>query len=628
MRYLLVAMLLMLAVPVQAADGDPVPAEISRTSGVAPLGVMMHADLVSGSTNMSFHSYRFKLNFGDGTVVWEPIAGHVYTTAGTYTATITVYDPANSMAVVSALSESWTVTVSDPDVIYATTATTCVSTSGDFAGCPENANQVTTSTVSTLTGYVDAGERLLFKRGESWSISAAISWPSNHGPVTIGAYGSCTDTNSDGICENAPTITQSSTSPVFSFTGRWDWRVMDLKLIGPGNGTGNALSASTAPQHNLIYRNWITSSWDYGINFTTITRTGDYDSERSRYNVIAENYIENQENIGIYIGSEHLSLLNNVLTGAGQHTVRIWKGYIVSITGNTWSGNGYDLSGPTAYGGHVLKYHGPMEYVDGTTAHEVGDYATSGAYGDDHRSRWAVVHDNFFGSTSSELFAVQPQNTSRAERIYDVIVERNRLISGYGYNSGTTNPGQYGYLLKGSYFTVRNNIAKMDAATIGARTIVFSSLVSGPAWIYNNTVYRYNTPSGYLTYAVQLSACANSIVRNNLLVVPAGSGTKTALSNAGTSTTSSNNIVSTAEILADVDTYDFNLVQGASAAIDQGYSLSQVWDDFRGFTRVGLTNDIGAYEFESPGQLIYGNVLQSAGIGSVLQSVGTGSVLQ
>jgi len=172
----------------------------SRTSGVAPLAVFFDATGTTDAvTTRPFHDLFYMWNFGDSDAgTWSAgsntsfsknfatnaVAAHVYDTPGTYTWTMLVWDGTNVD------TETGTITVSDPDTVYAGTNTICVSTSGNFTGAPAGCVQVTDSDFDVnLDTYIGTTKRVLFRRGETFVSSASVSIADN-GPWTIGAFGS------------------------------------------------------------------------------------------------------------------------------------------------------------------------------------------------------------------------------------------------------------------------------------------------------------------------------------------------------------------------------------------------------------------------------------------------------
>ena len=132
----------------------------ARTSGVAPLAVFFDASGTTdvGVTARPFHDLEYTWDFGDPTAgTWAygaqpgvssknsatgPVAAHVFEKPGTYTVTLTAFDGTNTV------TTSKTITVDDPDVVFAGSGTVCMSTSGTFTNCPSGASHVTTSSLA------------------------------------------------------------------------------------------------------------------------------------------------------------------------------------------------------------------------------------------------------------------------------------------------------------------------------------------------------------------------------------------------------------------------------------------------------------------------------------------------
>ena len=158
--------------------GDVKAANITASDdGVAPLYVHFFDEDASASDGVGlepFHDYYYSWDFDDpGSGTWGsdgktrngatgPVSAHVYENQGTYTVSLTVID---SLSGTTIGTDTYTVTVNDPDTIYAGTLTTCVNTNSDnnFSGCPSGANQIQTDDITSITSYADAGERILFK---------------------------------------------------------------------------------------------------------------------------------------------------------------------------------------------------------------------------------------------------------------------------------------------------------------------------------------------------------------------------------------------------------------------------------------------------------------------------------
>lgn len=117
---------------------------------------------------------------------YGPVTGHVYETPGTYTVTMSVTDGVNTV------TKTGTIVVQDPDVVYAGTATICISHSGNFTGAPAGATQVNraadTDMYAAWNTYKASNKRILFCKADSWTASATIS-AAGLSTTIIGGYG-------------------------------------------------------------------------------------------------------------------------------------------------------------------------------------------------------------------------------------------------------------------------------------------------------------------------------------------------------------------------------------------------------------------------------------------------------
>lgn len=202
----------------------------SRSSGVAPLAVFFDATETEGLDGEDFLGAHFSWDFGDANAgVWSTtggsrneatgyLAAHVFETPGTYDVTVAVIDRLGRAGTPTKM----TITVEDPELVYAGTGTRCVSQSGEFTDCPTGAETVSSSDLSAQVAWVNGAphRRLLFRRGESWS--NAIAHFSGTGPNTVGAFGAGTYPVFVGAPEEELTCS--------IYVSGKDWRLMDFEL--------------------------------------------------------------------------------------------------------------------------------------------------------------------------------------------------------------------------------------------------------------------------------------------------------------------------------------------------------------------------------------------------------------
>ncbi|MBU1567733.1 MAG: PKD domain-containing protein [Proteobacteria bacterium] len=581
-----------------------VTASASRITGVAPLSVFFTSDLTASSpTEHSFHEYDYTWSFGDPTSgTWGTngksknsdkgaVASHVFEDAGTYTVTLTVLD-SSSGDVVPGLAESFTITVTDQDTVFAGALTTCITdtTQNDFAGCPAGAAQVSTDDLTVVGGYATIGRRILFNRGSSWT-TAEGSWgfSGNQGPVHLGAYGTCNTPNSQGICSNAPEITitpVSGKTRIIGLDSTNDWRVTDLSFIASTSETYGVIEGATNVRNFLALRVKATGFQASSIRFTHYRYS---DSDIIKGNSVIESNLTSGIGNVLYFGGEDLTVLGNYIHDSETtHVTRIWQSYKGVISHNDIAGASWN---DTA-GRHALKLHGPDEL-------HIGDFATTGANGLLYRTAYTVVSDNIFGGSGPWTVSAGPEDPLDAENLSDVIFEKNRFNAQYGEQNDT--PVQTSIMIEGRYFTIRNNIADGTGGATTYRAIMIErrgiELTPLGNRIYNNTIYRSDTTAnGPIGIAIDPLA-EDTIVMNNYVSYPDG-GTLI-VDNSGTATTS-NNVLTTTPYFLDPDnatplSRDFHLTASSTEAIDQGYTVPLL-DDFAGVSR-SAPYDVGAYRY-------------------------------
>ena len=238
----------------------------ARTSGVAPLYVNFDATATTStlSTNPS-HELFFAHDFGDtGAGTWAngvqssgltsknagygPVTGHVFETPGTYPVTTVITDGVNSETVTN------TITVQDPNTVYAGTATICISHSGNFTGAPSGATQITAGSddmYAAVNAVLASNKRILFCKADAWTCTAPISM-TNFAGLYLGGYGT-------GVSPTFGSGTMVSVTPsalgnsVFRTTeGCSDLRICNFKITA--NSNTSAVSLNNSISQALIYK--------------------------------------------------------------------------------------------------------------------------------------------------------------------------------------------------------------------------------------------------------------------------------------------------------------------------------------------------------------------------------------
>lgn len=527
------------------------PRGVSRTEGVAPLSVVFSAGLSGSSpTERSFHDYEYQWDFDDpSSGSWAtsgksknsdkgPVASHLYELPGTYTATLTVL---NKDGVVD--TETFTITVNDPDIVFSGTNTTCISASeqNDFTGCPAGANQITTDDLSDLRAYTGAGKRLLLHRGSQWTVTAGPLY-TNGETCTIAAYGACNSPDTQGICSNAPIINVTGDMMFLGLSSKLDWRLLDITFSNPDK-LANVIGGAIRIRDFLALR-VKTTGFDLPIE---ISHWRNKDSDVIENNSFISCHISEAGSTGVYLGSEQLAFMGNIVEYIDlSHVARVWQAYIGVINHNYISGSSV-VSGT---GRHALKLHGIEESL-------LGDFASTGGSGLRNRTEFVVVANNVFGSSGPWPVAIGPQNTVKDERLLDIIFEKNRIVDDFGAQNKV--PVTVPLSVSARHVSVRNNIITGSSDIDGflGMHIYKKGIEPNPTGIsvYNNTIYSRGDLK-YYGRGIQIGeTVTNTVIANNLVTFKDNTNKTLIQDDSGTAVAESN-FMSDIDLFVDANNMD------------------------------------------------------------------------
>ncbi len=549
----------------------------TRTSGVAPLAVLFDATATTATGANAFHDLYYGWTFGDpnaGTWTYSitsknvssgPLTAHVFETPGTYTVTLTVKDATGQTA-----SKSTTITVSDPNVVFSGAATTCVSASGSFAGCPSGAQQVTTNTFSGAMAYAGTGRRVLLRRGDAFALGGSVTFNAP-GPATVGAFGS----------GGAPVIdTAGVTTSVIKVSGNTalfeDWRIMDLEFRNPASSSSVVL-ANGSTQRLLVQR---VKATGFHVNVLLNTNISSRLNQPMHEEIflVENNWSSMQGGAGgngVYLGANRLAILGNRIDDARnvEHVIRlVYAG---------WAVISHNYLARPATQKHVIKYHA------------LG-HSSSFSF-PERDSHDFVISENIFASDdNNNNVAIGPQNDFEDERVHQGIFERNLSRAAPGHRTHLN--------VWASQVSVRNNVFDSSSAgegTVGARVArrAIEPLPTGDL-VHNNTCYATNYPVVCVEFLVSQSNAAS----NNLTVGPTGSSV-------GVAGNASQLLASSPFVSGSPSTFaDFRLDPTKSVAlIDAGVATNGPSIDALGVLRPvdgnndGIAKlDIGALEYGTP----------------------------
>lgn len=528
------------------SDGNAVAMQTaSRTSGIAPLSVFFDAipagNGVVQPSNGDHTSMYYTWDFGDAAAgTWATdgksrnkaygyMAAHVYETPGTYTARLTVLD-ANGQT--HQYEQTITVAPFSGTTYYVSNSQGSDNNNGLSTTAPFKSYAKAMSMAGT-------NRRILFKRGDSWTIGAGVAVGSS-GPGIIGAYGT----------GNQPVIRVTGNGPAFDMYGT-DWRIMDLKLVGPGSSSNQAGIEGTRLTRNTFLRVNI-ESFRIGVTYGWV---GALDHAE---NTIADSTFKYNHINNAYLGGKKIAVLGSRFEQAGiSHLLRVWHMRGGVISNNVFHDPGGDRL--------ALKFHNELELA-------LPD------------SQYGVISDNDFRGHVYTV-SIAPQWWGADERIKDVVFERNVLRA--------LSDSQAGLIVVAQRVTVRNNVFNANGASLWYKGVEMSNNLAGgnaAHKVYNNTIYRSDSADEFIAIKVSGGDC---VVRNNLACAPS-CGYRVMVT--GSPDVQDHNLLHDNPLFVNPAGDDF-CVRDSSPAKNAGMALTCVRDSLNGLSRpLSGTCDLGAFQ--------------------------------
>lgn len=461
-----------------------------RTTGVAPLAVnFIGYGTVSGSGHETLRTIVYDWDFGDpssGTFFTDgtsqnesrgPVVAHIFYQPGTYTVEMVATDPDGECNF-----ETVSIEVTDPDTVFSGTNTVCVSTSGTFTDCPAGATQ-TTSSDFDATMQTAAGKRTLYRRGETFTMSAGKTVSSSVGSVGVFGAGSSRAivnlTGGSGISFNAATPAA-------------DWRVGDLEFIGASVNPGMDVFAKTNAgqlQNLTFYRNDCDSDCQLiGLGNQLHHGIAIFENDsRGVTGGVGENIV--------FVKSERLMIVGNHFedSTAAEHIIRVTRALDAVISNNYLADQ--------ATGRIVLKFH--------------GDNGIGG-----ESEYWNVYHNEFLGATGgAPTVDIGPQNGNEDERVRRGVFDSNYILN------TDANIAAVRFATEGEV-TARNNVCRMindnSCFVVQKNGGQPSGVTQADHQFYNNTCVSY--ASQVSPVCIAMGGSAPRIAVNTLLVSDAGGG--------------------------------------------------------------------------------------------------------
>lgn len=616
----------------------------ARVSGVAPLYVNFDATgTTSTASTNPMHELLYAWNFGDsGAGNWVngvqssgliskntdygPVTGHVYETPGTYTVNLTIMDGVNTA------TSSVTITVADPNTVYAGSNTICFSQTSDFTGAPSGATLINTAGSTDMlaqwTTYQGSNKRLLWNKAQSWGATGTLNFANITG-TTLGGFGTGV-AFAAGNSGTAPSGTAVSVTPTYTTfgglfnlnAGNSDIRVCEFKItanvVVSNYSVVSAVGMNNSASQITWYKVWIsghTQGWNaYPGSSTAILfdqhclyecRT---DSTRGDA-FVDDNSGSSTGGVGVFIGLPHGGVMGCYLdnNNAGEHTLRMPHT-------NTSHVNHNYLARPNQ-SKTCVRFHA-FDYGQVALYSEKFIFSSNVI---DMRNGYVLGGTTTGGHTVTEVgfptvFAGNG-GVSGNERVRNGIFENN-----YTYGTRGQTKGGVLYEVGGPNMTIRNNIGDLwcgngNGADTSA-TGVFNTSYAYSNWqivqvdgstynysigvnVYNNTVYSNTSNAEAPLVSLNDPNGSTYVIKNNIgyfpyctswattIVYNPASSTGITASNNSTNTTTSPNFTATPP----VGLTDWKPNTG-SYAIGSGATVPVLQDFFRA-SRTG-TYSMGA----------------------------------
>ena len=523
-----------------------ISATTTTLTGTAPFNVVFDA---SGTTatgvSKPFRHLFYVWDFGDDqSTYWAngayvnqnknteygPIASHVFQNSGTKTVTLYVYDGSGNVA-----TQTFTVTVNAADTTYSGTNTICIANgtavTAGTGGAPSGCTSVggISDFNSALSTYRGANKRIMFKRGDTFTVPASTWTDINVSGMHICAFGSGADpiinvgANTFGLRVGA-----SAGASVLS--------VYDLEFRG-GNNTNNLGIGGAANIDNLLFLRCKVDNFSNGI-----MSFGKSEIEAGSLKKMWENLavvdctldhvyggVSGSGHNTAFMSANKFTWMGNYVDnrGGGSHVLRTPYITQACVKHNYFAGQGSE-------GGYECwKIHGP-NWADAGGAISPGSY-----------TEYINAGNNVFvgGVGGGWIVSLGPQATPTDERLRHILLDGNYIKRGDLAGSVCIN-------IRGnvSNVAVRNNVFNMSVAATGFAMDISgytsdsaSGVGANTLDVINNTAYSSTsgmTTTGLFNFGGNPVDCR---FINNLVYTPAMGSMGVVAASGGSGWVASNN---------------------------------------------------------------------------------------
>lgn len=481
----------------------------SRTSCNAMGGIVFDATATTQDGVDTFADLVYLFDFGDSAAsnytngilagkskqfyAGGPIAAHVYENPGSYTCSLWVYDGVTMHGPVTQA-----VTIADPDVVYAGTLTTVVSTDGDFAGAPAGATQVTSSDFHTaMSTYGGSGRRVLLRAGQSFTTGTTTLFAGGASAVYLGAFGAG-DKPVVTATANWVAILQGLANGPNSANNARNWYVNGI-FFKAASGVKGVSGVNPAPHipagsdiSDPLYHPFFTvhdCEFEGPLAPALIKGGGNVRSKLTIHNVA--HGVATSGGVALYSTSSYLCATIDCSADSqhgGEHVLRSDGGIKQQFSSN-------DLSNP-ADGKHYLTIRGHIDYVSTET---VAEYNRILGEGDARAVPWTVqIAPNSVGAKEvidGVLFRWNYLDVNQKCQIAIIVEASNVTIACNAFNlrdiTATATAMVYIATAGGMYVPVPDNVRIFSNSCHYAPALGFTC-VNSPSALVTNTQIKGN----------------------------------------------------------------------------------------------------------------------------------------
>lgn len=464
----------------------------SRTSGPAPLVVQFDCSgTTSGKTGRPWQDITFAYDYGDsgaGNYTYAAVAnspknrnvggmigGHVYETAGSYTASCWAYD-----GYTLSLKQQ-TITVTAQDTVFSTTNTICCSTSGTFTGAPSGSNNQTVANLAAALAFIATGKRVLLSRADAWSCVSTFNISTAVTDAVLGSYGTGTQA----------AITKTGAFSIISLnnSGIARFIMQDFAITGPALASSPTVNSSTGSYTNFITLHNISDT----LSSSLITLQGTARTDYLGIHKCQSSALRGGAgNVGIYVVGFGMCVIDSLVDDAtsAEHCVRIpWS------SNSFYYGNTFQFPASTK---HAFTLRSQLWGTSEFVSLPINTY-----------SEYNVIANNKLRGDVIEINTIRSTNGGRDERFRRNCVDTN-FIEGTGVNAAN------GFVFTGVESIARNNVSILVANnSVGISLSGNLGQIFSDMYVVSNTSYNAAVVATFV--GVQLSAATgNAFVYNNL----------------------------------------------------------------------------------------------------------------